>query len=210
MGNHTESYKLVVTDNVSGREGVARSFTGWESDPEEAIKAWHRAADDAADGTTVDLVRIEATSVMHQITAARPETTRRYADTGLREGADPPPVILETAAERDADGPADDYDPTAVSRYAAHGYAANVELSPGMARILVRAHQSDGRLSGGLTGTLTALIDRGLMGTVRKGGDPHHLTDRGRRLASFLVGSRDLDQWIGHGSGLRRFDVPQD
>jgi hypothetical protein len=199
MGRHTESYRLVVTDNVPGREGVASSFNGWAEDPESAIAAYNNAVLRQVDGTTVELQRVENTSVM---------SSTKAASTKAAGPMRPLYTVQEDAP--DADGPTDDHDPTAVSRYAAHGYVASVELSSGMARVLVRAVQSGGKVRGGLSGTVTALIDRGLMGTIRKGGDPHHLTDRGRRLASFLAGSPDLDQWIGHGSGLRRFDVPQD
>lgn len=195
MGRHTESYRLLVTDHVHGRQGVASDFTGWAEDPEAAIAAYRLALREQVDGTTVDLQRVEATSVMSTGVAAFRETTLRYA--GKRA-----PEVSPTSV--------DDTDAAPVSPYAAHGYAARVELSPGMARVLVKAHQSGGRLHGELTGTVTSLIDRGLMGTVQRLGQAHHLTDRGRRMASFLAGSPELEPWIRTMTGNRRtLEVPQ-
>ena len=207
MGDHTESYRLIVTDHVPGREGVARSLTGWESDPEAAIAAWHELADNAADGTTVDLVRIEATSVMHQITAARPETVKRYtAPVGQQE-----PAPLHTGSAW-----AEGLEPVPVSPYAAHGDASLVSLTRPMARALQLARDGGGRIPpedvqrSVPVGTIVALIDRGLMGSVEQGVPADTLTERGRRLVEHMSEKMDLQYWIAYGSGERKFDVPQD
>jgi hypothetical protein len=209
MGDHTESYRLIVTDHVPGREGVARSLTGWESDPEAAIAAWHELAGNAADGTTVDLVRIEATSVMHQITAARPETVKRFKDPS-------PAGQQETAPLRTGPVWAEGLEPVPVSPYADHGDVSRVELTRPMAKAIRLARDGGGRISPEdarrhvPVGTIVALIDRGLMGSVEQGVPADTLTERGRRLADRMFGEMDLQQWIASGQGARKFDVPQD
>lgn len=217
MGLHTESYKLVVTDHVPGREGIARSFTGWESDPEGAIAAWHQAADNAADGTTVDLIRIETTSVMHQVSATRPETAKRYADRPHPQAAPPVDIREEQEQAQPREGTVwdDNLEPVPVSPYAAYGDAVQVTLTPPMVRALGLARNGGGRIPREdvqdqvKIGTIVALIDRGLMGSVDQGVEADTLTERGRRLADLVHGEMDLGSWIANGSVGRYFDIPE-
>lgn len=97
---HTESYRLVVTDHVKGRKGMAYDYTGWEEDPEGAIAGYRDAVRNQVDGTAVSLVRVETTSLMSSIRAARPATVEAYQTLAEEDPADVAEVKLTPAMAR--------------------------------------------------------------------------------------------------------------
>jgi hypothetical protein len=177
----TMVYQLIVTDHVKGRQNVALKLTGWESDPEGAIRAYHELADDQADGTTVDLVQVASTSLMSSIRAARPETVK--------------------AAEA-MPAPCPDPHPADVTE---------VRMTPPMARMLLLARRSGHQVPVSAKphlGVVVALIDRKLLHTVGTAQDPHRLTDRGAVLADILDAENRLDSsWFLDGHGERTYTV---
>jgi len=117
MGKHTEEYRLTVTDHVPGRTGVASDFTGWAEDPEAAIAAYREVLRRGqVDGTTVDLERVEATSLMSSGVAVKRETMSAHRAAGHFAE----PVVSDAGR--------------------------TVEITKGMAYALVAARESDGEV----------------------------------------------------------------
>lgn len=177
---HTESYRLVVTDHVEGRKGMAYDYTGWEEDPEGAIIRYRKEIRNQVDGTTVNLFRVETTSLMSSIRAVRaPRRPSVPPERVQEEPADVTEVRLTPALAR----------VLLLGRH--HGYQVPVS-----SRVTIPL------------GAVGALIDRGLLHTVETAQDPHRLTDRGAVLADILDAENQLaPSWFLDGRGERTYTV---
>lgn len=175
---HTESYRLVVTDHVEGRKGMAYDYTGWKEDPEGAIIRYRKEIRHQVDGTTVNLFRVETTSLMSSIRAMRaprrpsvpPERVQEEPADVTEVRMTPPMARMLLLARR-------------------NGHQVPVSAKPHL-------------------GVVVALIDRKLLHTVRTAQDPHRLTDRGAVLADILDAENRLDSsWFLDGHGERTYTV---